>query len=178
MAYWGALSIILACVIAWATFSTSRRNYWISVFCFTGLAIGACFFAVFPMMIGINMANAFGPRSVSLLVYVGPLLTAGWFAYSALSLYPFLAGRAGFWIVTSITGLTVLYSLGLFVSSAIRFPMTQGPPPYLGIQAIYHWLLWMRVYELGKAPNLSQANSKIQAEQFAAEQPAKSTSIS
>ena len=58
MAYWGAISIVLACVIVVATYSASRRNYWISTCSFTALAIGAGFFAVFPMMFGINMANA------------------------------------------------------------------------------------------------------------------------
>lgn len=163
MAYWGAISIVLACVIVVATYSASRRNYWISTCSFTALAIGAGFFAVFPMMFGINMANAFDPRSVSLLAYIGPILTAGWFVYSALSLYPFLASRTSFWVVTAISGLTVLYSLGLFVSSAIKWPMTQAQPPYLGIHAIYHWLLWVRVYDLVKATR-PQAHSKIQAE--------------
>ena len=155
MTYWGALSIVLACVIVWATFSTSRRNYWISVLCFTGFAIGTCIFAVFPTMSGIYMAEPFEPRPISLLsyilAYIGPILILCWFAYSALSLFPFFSGRAAFWIVTSITGLTALYSLGLFVAGQVRFPMNAGPPPYQGIQAIYYWLLWMRVYELRKA---------------------------
>ena len=156
MAYWGATSIVLTCLIVGASLSGFRRMYWLSAYCFTALAIGAGFFAVFPMIFGINIANAFGSRSVSLLAYIGPGLTVGWFAYSALSLYPFLSGRTSFWIVTSISGLTVLYSLGIFVSTAIKWPMTQGPPPYLGIQAIYHWLLWMRVYDLQRATSLHQ----------------------
>lgn len=165
MSYWGALSTVLACVIIWTTFSKSRRNYWIAVFCFAGLAAGKSFFAVFPTIFGINMANAFGPQPVYLLAYLAPVLTVVWFAYSALSLFPFLAGRSGFWIVTSITGLTVTYSLGLFVLGQIRFPMNSGPPPSLGILAIYHWLLWMRVYELRKAIMQSETKSKIQVEQ-------------
>lgn len=170
MAYWGATSIVLACMIVYASLSPSRRRYWLSVFCFTGLAVGSCFFAVFSTLFGINMANAFGPRSVSLLAYIGPLLTVGWFAYSALSLYPILSRQIGFRVVTLITALMVLYSLGLFFMSQIRFPMNAAPPPYFGIQAIYHWLLWMRVYELRKVTYPLDASSDTCGAPLAEEQ--------
>ena len=150
MTIWDVINIVLTCVIVGASLSFSRRRYWISVYSFTCLSVGVCYFAVFPMAFGINIANAFGPRPVSLLVYIPPLLTVGWFAYSALSLYPFISGRTSFWLVTSISGLTVLYSLSLFVYIAIRNQLSGGPPPYLGIQAIYYWLLWMRIYDLRK----------------------------
>lgn len=168
MAYWGALSIVLAGAIVWATFSTSRRNYWISVICFTVLAIETCAFSIFPTLFSIYMAEAFEPKSISLssysLAYISPILTTCWFVYSALSLFPFLAGRASFWIVTSITGLAAAYSLGLFVAGQIRFPMNAGPPPYQGIQAIYYWLLWMRIHELRKSICPLFTKSKTQAE--------------
>jgi len=170
-AYWGALSIVLACVIVCATLWTSRRNYWISVFCFALLAIGTCSFSVFPAIFSIFIAEPFEPRPIALssyvLAYIGPILSVCWFAYSALSLFPFLAGRASFWIVTSITGLAAFYSLGLFVAGQIRFPMNAGPPPYQGIQAIYYWLLWMRVYELRKTIYPLLPRSKNLAEQAA-----------
>jgi hypothetical protein len=56
----------------------------------------------------------------------------------------------------------VINSLGQFVPSQFGHPMDSGAPPDTAVLAIYHWLLWMRVYELRKSTILSHARSNIQ----------------
>ncbi len=142
--YLSAIIIILACIIVAASFSSSRRYYWLAIICFTVLTVVELFAAFQSEFVFVNLAETYDSLSFSLAPYIG-LLTMAWFTYAAVSLYPFMPGRANFWVVTSITGMMVLYYLGL---SVIRWPGNYVQTPYLGIRAIYYWLLWMRIYDL------------------------------
>lgn len=148
MSYWTTLCVVLASVIVLASLSVSRRRYWIAVWCFAVICFGSAFFAVFPMFFGIGMANAFGPRSVSPVAYLGPLLAIIAFGYPSLSLFPFMSADRGRKVVLIIVGLVVIFTVGSFISTAIRWPQTQGGGAMGGMMGIFFLLMWLRIYDL------------------------------
>lgn len=149
MNYWNAVSLVLACVIIGASLSARRGNYWIAVLCFTVLAAGSAFMAVFPWLFGINMARVFDTGGGGSLAYILPLAVAACLACPAVFLYPFFPERTGFRIVTAISGLVVVCSLGVFLYEAVR--SVPGRDPHFAKQMVFEWLLWMRIHLLRRA---------------------------
>jgi len=149
MNYWNAVCLVLACVIIGASLSAKRGNYWIAVLCFTVLVTGSAFMAVFPWMFGINMAQAFAPTPGGVLAYLPPLSVAACLACPAVFLYPPFSEKTGFRIVTAISGLVVVCSLGAFVLTALGDGLARDP--YFAKQVVFQWLLWMRIHLLRRA---------------------------
>lgn len=149
MNYWSAINLVLACVIIGASLSAIRRNYWIAVVSFTLLAAGSAFMAVFPWMFGIGMAHSFNSRPGDSLAYILPVTVAACLVCPAVFLYPSFSEKTGFRVVTAISGLVVLCSLGSFAYFALSG--SPGREAYFAKQMIFQWLLWMRVYLLRRA---------------------------
>ena len=151
MSYWTAVCVVLIAVIIAAslTQTPTRRRYMTAAWCFAIISFGSAFFAVFPMFFGIGMANAFGPRSVSPVAYVLPILSLVAFGYSALSLFPFMSAERGRKVVLVVVALAALWAVWAFVSTIIRWPQSQGGGgPTGAIMAFFYLLLWLRVYDL------------------------------
>jgi hypothetical protein len=120
----------------------------IAAWCFAIISFGSALLTVLPMFFGIHMANAFGPRSVSPLAYILPLLSLVAFGYPALSLFPFMSAEKGLKVVLVIVTLAALWATWSFVSNVIGWPQSTGGGPAGAILAFFYLLLWLRVYDL------------------------------
>ncbi len=161
MTHWSAVRIILALVIIGATLSVSRRNYWIAIITFSILALGESFNTVITRFLVTNLESLAVAFLGSPVVFIGLIIHIGWFIYSAVALYPFSNFRISIWIISAIAASTVLYSIVIFGMALARSPFSQGSlPQYLGVYAIYHWLLWLRVHEARKNIGLQQSHAK------------------
>lgn len=151
MSYALVTCLVLVCIVIIASLYESRRCYRVALGCYSVVVLVAAFQALVPHILGISMANAFNSSSkVPVTGYILPLLTLIGFVYPALSLYPFMSGRSGRIVAFTFAGLSVVLAIGSFVAEAVRWPLTQGGGMYYhsGVFAVFHLLLWLRVYEL------------------------------
>lgn len=148
MSYWNALSVILAAVIVVASLKTSIARYRISLACFTIWSLGQVGVAIFPTLFGIGMANAFGPGRVSQLAYIRPLLTAAYFDIPVLGLLRVYSTSAALKWVLVLTGIAVGWSLLTFLLAAAKHHGQSFGLSDSGKAALFHLLLWMRIYQL------------------------------
>ncbi len=154
MSYVTITCLVLVCIIVGASLYDSRRCYRIALGCYSVVALVAAFQALVPYILGIYMANAFNSsHEVPVTGYILPVLTFVGFIYPALSLYPFMSGRSGRIVAFTFAGLSVAFSIGSFVAEAVQWPFTQEGGMYFrsGIFAVFHLLLWLRVYDLRAA---------------------------
>lgn len=151
------MCVILIAIIIVASLSEtpSRRRYLIAAWSFAILSFGSVLIRVFPLFFDIQMANAFGPRSMSSAAYIFPIFVILAFGYPALSLFPFMSAETGRKVVLAIVGLVVLWSTFLFLRTMIRWPQSQGGGPVAAIMAYFYLLLWWRVYDLRRATDES-----------------------
>jgi hypothetical protein len=154
MSYVTVTCLVLVCIVVVSSLYETRRCYRIALGCYSVIALVAAFQALVPYILGISMANAFSSsHKVPVTGYIRPLLTLVGFIYPALSLYPFMSGRSGRIVAFTFAGLSVIFAIGSFVAEAVRWPLTQGGGMYYhsGVFAVFHLLLWLRVYDLRAA---------------------------
>jgi hypothetical protein len=151
LSYVTVTCLVLVCIVVAASLYESRRCYRVALGCYSVVALVAGFQALVPYILGISMANAFNSSNkVPVTGYILPVLIFVGFIYPALSLYPFMSGRSGRIVAFTFAGLSVLFAIGSFVAEAVRWPLTQGGGMYYqsGVFAVFHLLLWLRVYDL------------------------------
>lgn len=154
MSYVSIICLVLVGIVVIASLYETRRCYRIALGCYSVVALMAGLTSLIPHILGIYMANAFNSSSkVPVISYILPLLTLVGFIYPALSLYPFMTGRSGRIVAFTFAGLSVGFAIFSFVAEAIRWPLTQVGGIYYqrGIMAVFHLLLWLRVYHLRAA---------------------------
>lgn len=150
MSYWSAACAILVAIIVVASLSQTptRRRYLTAASAFAILSLGTAASLAFPLFLNIEMANAFGPRSVSALAYLLPTVGILALTYPALSLFPFMSAEKGRKVLLAAVGLAVVWTLVSFVRTMIRWPQSQGNSTTGAIMACFYLLLWLRVYDL------------------------------
>lgn len=151
MLYWMALRVVLASVIVVASLAISRQRYWVAVLSFALMCLGSLFFTVYPILFGIGMANAFGPRDVYSMAYLRPALVTLAYGYAALSVFPFLSAKRARRNVVVLVGLVIIINLGAFIYTAFPWPAADGRIPQVDIGIICYLLLWLRIYDLRMA---------------------------
>lgn len=153
MSYATVACLVLACIVVTASLYKTRKSYWTALGCYSALTIVLGFSALLPHLLGIAMANSFGPSNVPGTGYILPILTLIGFLYPTLSLYPFISGKGGRMVAFAFAGLSVAFAMGSFVTHAVRWPLTPGGSLYYeqGAAAVFQLLLWLRVYDLRAA---------------------------
>jgi len=95
------------------------------------------------------MANAFGPRNVSPIGYVFPLLTLAFFALPILALFPFVSRATARRVAAMLFGGAVLIAIGFTLYSLFTRPKGYfGSGPAYGQLGLLFLLLWLRVYDI------------------------------
>lgn len=144
--YFSVIQLILAVVIIMASFKVSRKRYHLSAGCFAGVVAVQAFFTVFPMCLGLTMANSFGPP-VAVLWYLWPVLLAFLILVPAYCLFPGVPPRQARKITFFIAGTIIVLSLASNLVSLAR-GRTGGSLWSGGLEATYYLLLWLRVHNL------------------------------
>jgi len=149
MSYWQSAAFVLACVAVFATLLASKARYWTALSAYALIVIGSAAMATFPMFFGIGMANAFGPRNVSPIGYVFPLLTLAFFALPILALFPFVSRATARRVAAMLFGGAVLIAIGFTLYSLFTRPKGYfGSGPAYGQLGLLFLLLWLRVYDI------------------------------
>ncbi len=147
--YWNTATIVLAAVIVLLSLAPSRHRHRTAVTCYTLIAAGSAAMAAFPMFFGINMASAFGPRSVSPTAYLLPLFTVVIILLPALAMYPWISLARGRLLVLLLLGTIILLSLGQAVVLAVRWH-GYADAGY-AFRATLYLLPWLRVDDMRTA---------------------------
>ena len=148
MMWWSGLIVILSAAIIVLSFYESGRSYRIAAICFCALSLGSALLRVFPWILGIRMADAFGPSPVSWLAWISPLLLVVWYLVPALALTPVVSVGRARKLVLILAGIQLAYLFLPSVISLVRGGVGGFSGEYPALMTVYFLLLWLRVHEL------------------------------